>query len=57
MISELRFVERNGKIVLQQHKAIFHGDASGALCGVSLDDGWENVPFVPEDLTDKEPNQ
>ena len=53
MIGQLRFVERNGKIVLQQRKVFFHGDASGALCGTSLDDGWESVPFVPKDLEER----
>lgn len=33
MISELRFIERDGKKILQQRQAVFHGDASGALCG------------------------
>lgn len=54
MIGELRFVERNGKVVLQQRKAQFQGDASGALCGVQFDDGWENVPFIPKDLAERE---
>lgn len=54
MIGELRFVERNGKIVLQQRKAQFCGDASGALCGLKFDDGWENVPFIPSDLANRE---
>lgn len=53
MIGELRFVERNNKIVLQQRKAQFCVDISGALCGHQLDDGWENVPFIPKDLQDK----
>jgi len=57
MIGALRFVERNGKIVLQQRKAQFCADASGALCGHQLDDGWENVPFVPKDLADRETTQ
>lgn len=53
MIGELRFVERNGKIVLQQRKVQFHADASGAICGYELQDGWENVPFIPADLANK----
>ncbi len=47
-VKELRFVEREGRKVLQQKLSEFCGDAAGAICGETPPTDWQDVPCAKE---------
>lgn len=53
LISDLQFIERDGKKILQMRKAVPQVDASGAFSGLEIAPQWQDVPLVDEMVSAK----
>lgn len=53
LISDLQFIERDGKKILQMRKVVSWVDASGAFSGLEIAPQWQDVPLVDEMVSAK----